>query len=98
LLWDSPRGHCEFAPLRPRARRSSDRTKLRHLSTNPRNLLRVSSDSRYYFVHGDICDRDVVRGLLERYQRLQMIVIHSEAFEAFLRDFTLNPNDPMFRM
>ncbi|MDQ6947103.1 MAG: hypothetical protein M3256_12760 [Actinomycetota bacterium] len=36
--------------------------------------------------------------LLERYQRLQMIVIHSEAFEAFLRDFTLNPNDPMFRM
>jgi hypothetical protein len=30
--------------------------------------------------------------LLERFQRLQIVVIHSEAFEAFLRDFTLNPN------
>ncbi len=33
---------------------------------NPRNLEHVSSDERYSFHHGDICDRDLVRGLLER--------------------------------
>ena len=26
---------------------------------NPRNLLRVSSDPRYHFVQGDVCDRDL---------------------------------------
>ena len=35
---------------------------------NPRNLDRVSSDSRYSFVQGDICDRDLVHGILERHQ------------------------------
>ena len=35
---------------------------------NPRNLEHVSSDERYSFHHGDICDRDLVRGLLERSQ------------------------------
>jgi dTDP-glucose 4,6-dehydratase len=33
---------------------------------NPRNLEHVSSDERYSFHHGDICDRDLVQGLLER--------------------------------
>src|SRR5438067_607422 len=33
---------------------------------NSRNLEHVSSDERYSFHHGDICDRDLVRGLLER--------------------------------
>src|SRR2546426_10144191 len=33
---------------------------------NPRNLEHVSSDEHYSFHHGDICDRDLVRGLLER--------------------------------
>jgi dTDP-glucose 4,6-dehydratase len=32
---------------------------------NLRNLLQVSSDPRYRFQEGDICDRDLVRGLLE---------------------------------
>jgi len=40
---------------------------------NPRNLERVSSDPRYCFVQGDICERDLVRGLLERH-RPRMIV------------------------
>src|SRR5882724_11981744 len=33
---------------------------------NPRNLDRISSDSRYCFVQGDICDRDLVHSILER--------------------------------
>jgi dTDP-glucose 4,6-dehydratase len=31
---------------------------------NLENLSSVSSDSRYSFVHGDICDRELVRGLM----------------------------------
>ena len=34
---------------------------------NPRNLLPVASDPRYSFVQGDICDRDLVRSLLQRH-------------------------------
>src|SRR6478736_4366191 len=33
---------------------------------NPRNLDLVSSDARYCFVQGDICDRDLVHSILER--------------------------------
>ena len=40
---------------------------------NPRNLERISEDSRYLFVHGDICDRELVRDLLQR-QRPRAIV------------------------
>lgn len=40
---------------------------------NPRNLERVSEDKRYLFVHGDICDRELVRDLLQR-QRPRAIV------------------------
>src|SRR5438132_13825324 len=35
-------------------------------AASPRNLEHASSDERYSFHHGDICDRDLVRGLLER--------------------------------
>lgn len=40
---------------------------------NPRNLERISEDPRYRFVHGDICDRELVRDLLQR-QRPRAIV------------------------
>ncbi len=40
---------------------------------NPRNLEAISSDPGYVFAHGDICDRAVVRELLERH-RPQAIV------------------------
>lgn len=40
---------------------------------NPRNLERISEDPRYLFVHGDICDRELVRDLLQR-QRPRAIV------------------------
>lgn len=40
---------------------------------NPRNLERISEDHRYLFVHGDICDRELVRDLLLR-QRPRAIV------------------------
>ena len=33
---------------------------------NPRNLEQVSEDRRYRFVHGDICDRELVSELLKR--------------------------------
>ncbi len=33
---------------------------------NPRNLDGVSENPRYRFVHGDICDRELVRDLLQR--------------------------------
>ena len=32
---------------------------------NPRNLLEVSSDPRYSFARGDVCDREFVRDLIE---------------------------------
>ena len=31
---------------------------------NPSNLEGMSQDKRYTFIHGDICDRDIVKGLL----------------------------------
>ena len=33
---------------------------------NPRNLEQISEDRRYRFVHGDICDRELVSELLKR--------------------------------
>jgi dTDP-glucose 4,6-dehydratase len=46
---------------------------------NPRNLLQVSSDSRYHFVHGDICDRDTVSGLLEHHQPRAIVHFAAES-------------------
>ena len=35
---------------------------------NPRNLLQVSSDPRYSFAHGDVCDRELLRKLFKLHQ------------------------------
>lgn len=40
---------------------------------NPRNLERVSSDPRYCFVHGDVCDPELVNSVFER-QRPRAVV------------------------
>jgi len=34
---------------------------------NPQNLLRIASDLRYSFVQVDVCDRELLRGLLQRH-------------------------------
>jgi dTDP-glucose 4,6-dehydratase len=44
---------------------------------NPRNLLQVSSDPRYRFQQGDVCDRDLVRGLLD--QNKPRAIVHFAA-------------------
>src|SRR5437762_1417994 len=46
---------------------------------NPRNLDRISSDSRYCFVQGDICDRDLVRRLLERHRPRAIVHFAAES-------------------
>src|SRR5437773_2426996 len=46
---------------------------------NPRNLEHVSSDERYSFHHGDICDRDLVRGLLERHRPRAIVHFAAES-------------------
>jgi dTDP-glucose 4,6-dehydratase len=46
---------------------------------NLRNLERVSSDPRYGFVRGDICDRDLVRGLFERHQPAAVVHFAAES-------------------
>lgn len=38
----------------------------------------------------------LVDGLIERFQRLQIVVINSLALESFLNGFTLDPNHPFF--
>jgi len=44
---------------------------------NPRNLASVDGDPRYHFVQGDICNRDLVRNLLQR--RTPRAVVHFAA-------------------
>jgi dTDP-glucose 4,6-dehydratase len=46
---------------------------------NPRNLEHVSSNKRYSFHHGDIGDRDLVRGLLERSQPRSIVHFAAES-------------------
>src|SRR3984885_11520851 len=46
---------------------------------NPRNLEAVLSDPRYLFVQGDICDRDLVRGLLERHRPRAIVHFAAES-------------------
>src|SRR5207237_2107972 len=57
---------------------------------NPRNLEHVSSDERYSFHHGDICDRDLVRGLLERSR--PRAIVHFAA-ESHVDRSILGPDD-----
>jgi dTDP-glucose 4,6-dehydratase len=46
---------------------------------NPRNLRQISADSRYHFAHGDICDRETVRGLLEHHQPRAIVHFAAES-------------------
>jgi dTDP-glucose 4,6-dehydratase len=46
---------------------------------NLRNLEPVSSNKRYSFHHGDICDRDLVRGLLEGSQPRSIVHFAAES-------------------
>jgi dTDP-glucose 4,6-dehydratase len=46
---------------------------------NPRNLERISDDARYHFVHGDICDRELVRDLLQRHRPRAIVHFAAES-------------------
>jgi dTDP-glucose 4,6-dehydratase len=46
---------------------------------NPHNLDHVSSDSRYCFVQGDICDRDLVHRVLERHRPRAVVHFAAES-------------------
>ena len=46
---------------------------------NLRNLERVSSDPRYCFVHGDVCDQDLVRSVFERHQPRAVVHFAAES-------------------
>jgi len=46
---------------------------------NPRNLQRVSSDTRYCFMQGDICDRDLVHSILERHKPRAVVHFAAES-------------------
>ena len=46
---------------------------------NPHNLLGISSDPRYCFVQGDVCDRDSLRGLLMRYRPRAIVHFAAES-------------------
>jgi dTDP-glucose 4,6-dehydratase len=46
---------------------------------NLRNLESVANDSRYEFVHGDICDRSLVRHLLEKHRPSAIVHLAAES-------------------
>ena len=46
---------------------------------NPRNLLQVSSDPRYCFTQGDVCDRELLRGLFELHQPRAIVHFAAES-------------------
>jgi dTDP-glucose 4,6-dehydratase len=46
---------------------------------NPRNLLQVSSDSRYSFTQGDVCDRELLRKLFELHQPRAVVHFAAES-------------------
>ena len=46
---------------------------------NPANLEQVSGDPRYTFVHGDVCDRELVRDLLHRNQPRAIVHFAAES-------------------
>jgi dTDP-glucose 4,6-dehydratase len=46
---------------------------------NPSNLKSVSGDTRYVFQQGDICDRDLVRRLLERHRPRAIVHFAAES-------------------
>ena len=46
---------------------------------NPRNLLRVSSDPRYRFAQGDVCDRERLRSLIEKHKPRAIVHFAAES-------------------
>ena len=46
---------------------------------NPRNLLRVASDPKYSFVHGDVCDRELLRGLIQQHKPRAIVHFAAES-------------------
>ncbi len=46
---------------------------------NPRNLLRASSDPGYCFAHGDVCDRELVRGLIRQHRPRAIVHFAAES-------------------
>lgn len=46
---------------------------------NPRNLLPVASDPRYAFVHGDVCDRELLRGLIKQHKPRAIVHFAAES-------------------
>jgi dTDP-glucose 4,6-dehydratase len=60
---------------------------------NPANLASVNDDPAYTFIHGDICDAELVAGLLQRYRPRAVVHFAAESHvdrsiagpEAFLR-------------
>jgi dTDP-glucose 4,6-dehydratase len=57
---------------------------------NPHNLLRVSSDPRYGFAQGDVCDRELVRALIKRHR--PRAIVHFAA-ESHVDRSILGPDD-----
>jgi dTDP-glucose 4,6-dehydratase len=46
---------------------------------NPSNLLRVASAPRYCFVQGDVCDRELLRGVIKQHKPRAMIHFAAES-------------------
>ncbi len=46
---------------------------------NPANLEQISGDLRYTFVHGDVCDRELMRALLHRHQPRAIVHFAAES-------------------
>jgi dTDP-glucose 4,6-dehydratase len=46
---------------------------------NPHNLLRASADPRYCFAQGDVCDRELVRGLLKLHRPRAIVHFAAES-------------------
>lgn len=57
---------------------------------NPRNLLSVASDPRYCFVKGDVCDRELLRRLLQLHK--PRAIVHFAA-ESHVDRSILGPDD-----
>ena len=57
---------------------------------NPRNLLSIASDPRYCFVKGDICDRELLRRLLQLHK--PRAIVHFAA-ESHVDRSILGPDD-----
>ena len=57
---------------------------------NPRNLKSLSSDARYRFVHGDICDRELVENILREHR--PKAIVHFAA-ESHVDRSILGPDD-----